>query len=109
MNVMLRRNIYKKYYLGYVNNGYDMEIAKINGKFYLAYHNSGNKIYLSKFTKEDYKLLEKLELPVKNCIINTIFEDARNKLYYRLKYCKENCQYKCIKGLDYKTIEYQGG
>ncbi len=42
-----------------------------------------------------------MDLPVKKCKINTYFVDANDPNYERLRYCRENCKYKCFKK-DYK-------
>ena len=40
----------------------------------------------------------------KDCIINTYFI-GENAVFYRLEYCRKNCNYKCCKGEDYKKKE----
>jgi len=40
-----------------------------------------------------------------DCIINEYFCNSNNPEYYRKKYCKENCNYKCIRGFEYKKIK----
>ena len=42
------------------------------------------------------------KLPVKNCIINDVFVNANNPKLERVKYCKQNCGFKCINGKEYK-------
>lgn len=44
-------------------------------------------------------------LPVKNCIINNYFVGTDNPEFWQLKYCKENCNYKCINQKPYKKIK----
>jgi hypothetical protein len=43
--------------------------------------------------------------PVPDCIINDMFIDANEPVYERLRYCEENCGYKCISAKSYKKRE----
>ena len=45
------------------------------------------------------------KLPIKDCIINNYFVGTDNPEFWRLKYCKENCNYKCINQKPYKKIK----
>jgi len=40
--------------------------------------------------------------PVTDCIINKMFFNSNQPYLERLKYCDNNCKYKCINKLDYK-------
>ena len=51
---------------------------------------------------EDYKRI--FELSAKDCVINEMFNDCVNPAITRRKYCHDNCQYKCIHGVDYKKL-----
>ena len=42
------------------------------------------------------------DLPIDDCIINTMFTDAKDPKKWRLEYCKDNCNYRCLKGKNYK-------
>lgn len=44
------------------------------------------------------------DLPAKDCVINSYFTDDLYPIVARLKYCKENCGFKCIKGKVYKKL-----
>jgi len=39
------------------------------------------------------------------CIINEYFCNSNDPEFYRKKYCNENCNYKCIRGLEYQKIK----
>ena len=41
-------------------------------------------------------------LPLQDCIINDTFVNANEPQKVRLKYCHENCGYKCLNGEKYK-------
>ena len=38
----------------------------------------------------------------KDCIINDYFKDSKNPQLERQKYCRKNCGFKCLKGVEYK-------
>ena len=42
----------------------------------------------------------------KDCIIWTMFMDSNNSNYWQQEYCKNNCQYKCLRNKDYKKGNY---
>jgi hypothetical protein len=45
--IMIRRNtLLKQEYLGSKDEGYKVDIFKINGRIWTAYWNKGNKVYL---------------------------------------------------------------
>ncbi len=53
--------------------------------------------------KKFHKLLEGfINTRAKDCIVWTMFKDTKEKDYHINKYCEKNCQYKCLKGLNYK-------
>ena len=55
--------------------------------------------------KEDKKGWQKLVKnfkPVFDCVINEYFINSKNAKELRLKYCRKNCFYKCLRGLSYK-------
>jgi hypothetical protein len=37
-----------------------------------------------------------------DCIIWTMFKNANDREFWQLDYCEKNCQYRCLKNLDYK-------
>ncbi len=47
-------------------------------------------------------LIMELNLPVKDCKIQEYFGDAREPERERIKYCKRNCEFRCLRGLEYK-------
>ena len=50
------------------------------------------------------KIEQTTKLPIKSCIVNSLFTDALDATYHRQKYCKFNCGFRCQ--LD-KTACYQ--
>ena len=44
-------------------------------------------------------------LPISDCKINEYFIDSNERAYHIKEYCKKNCQYKCLNGLNYKKRE----
>jgi hypothetical protein len=38
----------------------------------------------------------------KDCIVWTMFQNAKDPRWYQLEYCQKNCQYKCLDGKEYK-------
>ena len=46
--------------------------------------------------------METMRLPVNDCVINNYFEDASFPVKERIKYCCENCVFKCLEGKEYK-------
>jgi hypothetical protein len=65
-----------------------------------------------KMTEEDFKYfsvqsmrkVHKLGLPVKNCIINTTFVDAKHRNLLVAEYCFKNCGFKCSQNKQYKKL-----
>jgi len=45
--------------------------------------------------------------PAKDCIIHNYFKDANHRKYYIQEYCRKNCNYRCLKGLNYKKLDYR--
>mgnify|MGYP003394673752 FL=1 len=43
-------------------------------------------------------------LPVKDCLVNKAFGGCIDVLGMRRRYCKNNCQFRCLRGKDYKKI-----
>jgi hypothetical protein len=50
------------------------------------------------FTPKMAMLLSKLRLPVKECIVNNLFNDSNTPLFQKREYCYTNCRFKCING-----------
>ena len=43
----------------------------------------------------DFKMVE-------DCIMNDYFVDSNEPERERIKYCELNCQFRCLRGMDYK-------
>jgi len=57
-------------------------------------------------TLEVIERVEKMGLPVKDCIINTVFVDEKeDALYHQRVYCLQNCGFKCLRNFEYKSIK----
>lgn len=42
------------------------------------------------------------KLPINDCIINNFFIDANEPKFEQLKYCEQNCGFRCLNGKEYK-------
>ena len=58
---------------------------------------------MEKQKNRKYWVFDKHSRPI-DCIINQMFIDSNDPEFCREKYCKENCNFKCLGGLGYKKI-----
>jgi len=54
------------------------------------------------FVGESQEKINALGLPLQDCSITTVFNNAIHRDYLRAEYCLKNCGLKCLLGKDYK-------